>query len=381
MIGCNMPVKRKKLFIAALFFLTEAHPADHFTHPTTNFSKQSPRLTRQLRATINKYYIPICSSEDEQIKSMQTILGRVATLKNNNLISPDCFELFTHDHQLAISGLLSGKLAISQSSISEKLYLFYTIAPFLTLNGKINFITQIIGEMYNKCRNQTAECFVFLKKYFLLNKELAMHFKETIVRLIGTNRVYSYNRGFLLGMVDLLDLTDIPEPQLSPIEFFSNVARMNIAKGYLAATDYKKLRTSYSNDLTLDLSSVEECHQSIEKSIREHTVINLSPSYLRQYLNINGPHDYVAEAVNYSNPTALKLLIELGVPLNKPDPNWQTPLHVAASHGKIEIMTLLLGHGAKQYLRDMNGKIPVELAKENGYLIYWLEAMKGVGRN
>ena len=40
---------------------------------------------------------------------------------------------------------------------------------------------------------------------------------------------------------------------------------------------------------------------------------------------------------------------------------WSSPLHAAAEYGKLEVVQLLLRHGADKELKDCNGKKPVDL--------------------
>jgi ankyrin repeat protein len=62
----------------------------------------------------------------------------------------------------------------------------------------------------------------------------------------------------------------------------------------------------------------------------------------------------------------MRLLIEHGADLNEVLPNWSnwTPMHFAASKGKVDAMKLLEHSGARSDLKDVDGKNPVQLLEE-----------------
>ena len=45
-------------------------------------------------------------------------------------------------------------------------------------------------------------------------------------------------------------------------------------------------------------------------------------------------------------------------------PDWSTPLHEASREGHVEVVRLLLEHGADLRARDRSGKTPSEVASQ-----------------
>ena len=56
-------------------------------------------------------------------------------------------------------------------------------------------------------------------------------------------------------------------------------------------------------------------------------------------------------------------LLDAGADLNLPGEDGYTPLHHAASHGHLEIIGLLLCHGALTTLVDIDGRTPADIAR------------------
>jgi ankyrin repeat protein len=47
------------------------------------------------------------------------------------------------------------------------------------------------------------------------------------------------------------------------------------------------------------------------------------------------------------------------------DKNKNTPMHYAAGYGRVDLVELLIEHGASVTLRNTDGKSPVDVAKLN----------------
>lgn len=58
----------------------------------------------------------------------------------------------------------------------------------------------------------------------------------------------------------------------------------------------------------------------------------------------------------------IKLLIEHGAKVNETDGTGETPLHFASSRGFVDVVKLLLEHGANVNAKDYNGQTPLDLA-------------------
>ena len=51
--------------------------------------------------------------------------------------------------------------------------------------------------------------------------------------------------------------------------------------------------------------------------------------------------------------------------MNAVDKNKNTPMHYAAGYGRVDLVELLVEHGASVTLRNNDGKSPVDVAKLN----------------
>ncbi len=78
-----------------------------------------------------------------------------------------------------------------------------------------------------------------------------------------------------------------------------------------------------------------------------------------------------ASDINYSNlqyssrkPEVLELLIKHGFDVNQTDSDLQTPLHLVAGSGDIELAKLFLAHGANPTAKDREGFTALELAED-----------------
>lgn len=59
----------------------------------------------------------------------------------------------------------------------------------------------------------------------------------------------------------------------------------------------------------------------------------------------------------------MRLLVQHGADVNEALSNWKswTPLHFAASKGKVDAMKLLEEHGTHSDVKDRDGKTPAQL--------------------
>jgi hypothetical protein len=67
------------------------------------------------------------------------------------------------------------------------------------------------------------------------------------------------------------------------------------------------------------------------------------------------------------SPEVIELLLEAGADVNATQAGGFTPLHQAASAGKLEIVRLLLKSGALREARCDQGKLPGDYARERGH--------------
>jgi len=54
--------------------------------------------------------------------------------------------------------------------------------------------------------------------------------------------------------------------------------------------------------------------------------------------------------------------------MNASDVSHMTPLHIASHYGHVEVVRLLLGHGADPNVCDDDGRTPSDIASRNGWL-------------
>jgi ankyrin repeat protein len=75
------------------------------------------------------------------------------------------------------------------------------------------------------------------------------------------------------------------------------------------------------------------------------------------------PLVYLCRADKGEHPEKIKLLLEYHAPVNAVGLKGRTALHYAAAAGFVEVLTILLDHGADFTLRDEQGETPLRLAR------------------
>jgi uncharacterized protein len=75
------------------------------------------------------------------------------------------------------------------------------------------------------------------------------------------------------------------------------------------------------------------------------------------------PLVYLCRADKGEQPEKIKLLLEYHAPVNAVGPKGRTALHYAAAAGFLDVMTILLDHGADYWIRDRQGETPLALAR------------------
>jgi uncharacterized protein len=75
------------------------------------------------------------------------------------------------------------------------------------------------------------------------------------------------------------------------------------------------------------------------------------------------PLVYLCRADKGEQPEKIRLLLEHHAPVNGMGPKGRTALHYAAAAGFVDVMALLLAHGADYRIRDHHGETPLALAR------------------
>jgi ankyrin repeat protein len=70
------------------------------------------------------------------------------------------------------------------------------------------------------------------------------------------------------------------------------------------------------------------------------------------------PLVYLCRADKGEQPEKIKLLLAYHAPVNGMGPKGRTALHYAAAAGFLEVMAILLDHGADYRIRDHQGETP-----------------------
>jgi len=64
----------------------------------------------------------------------------------------------------------------------------------------------------------------------------------------------------------------------------------------------------------------------------------------------------------------LKMLLENGADVNLPNREGHTPLHLASSSGRADVVDFLLKHGAISSVKNYQGRMPLQIALDHGFL-------------
>jgi hypothetical protein len=87
----------------------------------------------------------------------------------------------------------------------------------------------------------------------------------------------------------------------------------------------------------------------------------------RADINTTSSHGHSAlayAALYYDDVDVPQFLLQQGIDIDKADhPNSNTALHFAAINGHINVLSLLLSHGANLYAKNSDGHLPIDLAK------------------
>ena len=128
----------------------------------------------------------------------------------------------------------------------------------------------------------------------------------------------------------------------------------------VAAIGQKLLRASAQNDL-----------EQLDSALR-----GASPDYANG-IGQTGLH----VASIHGHVEVVKRLLKAGALVSSTNRYGVTPLHYAADSGRIEVARLLIEAGANKRTRASNGKLPVDMIKEDADCAEELQALLGSGSN
>jgi hypothetical protein len=95
-----------------------------------------------------------------------------------------------------------------------------------------------------------------------------------------------------------------------------------------------------------------------------------------------GLDEELLDAAREGDAARVKELLRKGANANARDKSGWTPLHWAASYGRVDVARLLLEHGADPGIRDKDGRTPLDIARATRHkeVVRVIEEyMRGVG--
>ena len=129
-----------------------------------------------------------------------------------------------------------------------------------------------------------------------------------------------------------------------------------------------KTRKSYSKSIRDNKSSLRK---TIKKTRRTPRKVVYAPKDLDKQIDINNKilenesPDALCKYAENNEVFHMNILIINGVGVNEKNINGDAPLHCASYYGNKEAITLLLNKGANMYLKNNNGKTPLNILYEN----------------
>lgn len=138
-----------------------------------------------------------------------------------------------------------------------------------------------------------------------------------------------------------------------------------------AAAIGNELLVRYLLQLRPDLGIVDKAGRTpledAARSGRQEMAVALLAAESREWQTSAGPGKTMEAAIQHDEPMLADALLNRGLPADADLPAGDTPLVMAASLGKSDLVELLLKHGANPNRCGHQGETPYQAARRNGY--------------
>lgn len=118
--------------------------------------------------------------------------------------------------------------------------------------------------------------------------------------------------------------------------------------------------------LLFSLCSFADPNTELEKALWEKNLegVKAALQHRADPLLLDGNrHNWIHVAVIVDFAEAIDVLADAGTPVNGRDDLQQTPAHLAANEGQVNILQILERRGANLFVRDNAGHQPIDLAR------------------
>ena len=303
--------------------------------------------------------------------------------------------LRTKDLKIAAQGDIQGLhqlLANHPDSLNRRGSHNRTLLWEAVRGGKLPTVKWLVeqGAEVNAVGRYNGESFVQLSPYCAaiyyrrpdIAEFLRLHgSQEDIFRaaFLGDNDSVTRDLDLRPGLIDAED----PQDQLYYVPLLS----FAVAGGWIDLVEHLLQRKAVVPPHSLQLVSLAAKHgrQDILDlllayhaqilPLGEYYFLNTYPLDILRYLLEHGaspveqgengfpPLIYLCRGDKGEQPEKIKLLLEYGAPVNALGPKGRNALHYATAAGFLEVMAILLEHGADDQVRDQQGETPLALAR------------------
>jgi ankyrin repeat protein len=258
--------------------------------------------------------------------------------------------------------------------------------------GKLPAVQWLIdqGADVNAAGRYNSESFVQLTPYcaalyyrrFEVAEYLRAHgAEEDIFRAVFLGEIERVARE-LDAHPDLINAEDPQDPvYYVPLLSFAvasgriEMAAFLLSRGALVAPYSLQLLSLAAKDGRKDILALLLAQHARVMDMGEYYFYNTYPLDILRFLLEHGaspsrkgengfpPLVYLCRADKGEQPDKIKLLLEYQAPVNGLGPKGRTALHYAAAAGFLQVITILLDHGANDRIQDQQGETPLALAR------------------